>query len=338
MKFNKILNNCINTIGIILMLLVLILNLLYITDVSHNLDELININKMKFVDILIVIFIAIEIYEISKIISKNKLNKNIKLTVLYAVLILYAILQLVWINYRNIFPVTDQGRVYATALNMYKGDYYQLFGYQYLELYPQQLTLAYIWSIIFHITQSPNFYIIQVLNVVSNILSLVMIFQITKILGKKYNVNGIYSIVIFLCFLVVPILSTFVYGDELGLALALTSVYYIMQYTNDKKKYKAIVSAIFMALSCIARLNSIIFLIAVIIYLILDLLKEKYSIKELIYKALIILTFIAITIIPMNVIKSDQQDKCKLDKERTFPTVGFLYMGMYDGQRAPRLV
>lgn len=199
--------------------------------------------------------------------------------------------------------------------------------------YPQQLTTAFLFRIIFIITRSTSYHIIQYINAFANCISMAIIYAITKLLGKKYNVNTNYSIIIYICFLVLPFLSTFFYGDIISLTLSLASIYFIMKYAQNKESKLWISAAFLMSLSCMFRMNNLIWLIAMVIYLILDLLKNKYDSKEILKHVLIIFAVILIVVMPGEILKLSLMNKYDIDKETSFPAIGFIYLGMIDGER-----
>src|SRR5699024_1393106 len=61
-----------------------------------------------------------------------------------------------------------------------------------------------------------------------------------NMISKSHKINKVRLMVLFLTFLSLPMLSTFVYGDIPSLAFSLLSVYYMMKfvdYLNNKDRY-----------------------------------------------------------------------------------------------------
>lgn len=333
MNLYNIPKNIIYTIGVILVAIVLVLNILYISKISNDLDEVIEISRFRALNIFISLFIAVAIYALSKLLGRLKIKKEDKIKYFCLIIAFYIFIQIMWINYVKVYPVADQRYVYDTAVSMYNGTNIEEFGHKYLELYPQQLTLASLWNVIFKVLHTTDYRVLQYINSIANAVTLVMIYLITKILSKKYDTNSKYPIIIYLCFLTIPALSTFVYGDEIGLALSMVAIYFVMKYTNNDKKYLCIISAIFMSFSYMVRMNNLIVFIAILIYLGLDLLKKKCHKKELLYKVLLIFGFIIIWVFPNQIIRSVLMNKYELNKNNSFPTMGFIYLGILDGER-----
>ena len=139
----------------------------------------------------------------------------------------------------------------------------------YFAQYPHQLNLVFLWDLLFNIIRIISTVIIKLLNAFANTLSLFAIYLITDYLGKKEKKsNNPLAIILFCGLVVIPMLSNFVYGDEVGITLALFSVYFIMKYSLEEKRKYLIYSAILMSLGCMVRMNNLIVVIAILIYLI----------------------------------------------------------------------
>ena len=80
-----------------------------------------------------------------------------------------------------------------------------------------------------------------------------------------------------LTFFTLPIISNFIYGDVPSLALCLFAVYFTMKYTKTEKIRYIVFTTILTMIAYMMRMNSLIFIIATVIYLILNIFK---NIKE----------------------------------------------------------
>ena len=133
-------------------------------------------------------------------------------------------------------------------------------------------------------------------------------------------------------FISLAMFSTFVYGDIPSITCCVYAVYFIMKYTETRKIQYAILSSLLTAIAIIVRTNSYVFLIAIVIYLLLDLLALE---KKSILKSLIVFVcVIAFSILPSAIIKNSIQNKLNIDKERSLPTLAYLYMGMSESYKA----
>ena len=99
-------------------------------------------------------------------------------------------------------------------------------------------------------------------------------------------------------------LSTFIYGDLSSITFALFSIYFIMKYTREKNPKYAIFSAGSMCISYMLRMNMLIFIIAISIYLFFDIISEKQDTKQILKKFGIMFMFLLIVVGPANIIKN----------------------------------
>ena len=318
-------------------LLVLGLNIVYVSRIEDTTAEVVNTNLYGAFNALITLFLIIGILAVSKKIEEIKLSKKLKVAILIIFIIVYSVAQVYWINIRNATPAWDQGSVYSIAVKMYENKWEELKNSQYLELCPQQITIAATFSAIFKMFSSTSVKIIQYANVIANVLTILATLLISKNLNKQYRVNISRVLILIGTFFTLPLLSTFVYGDLISIPMCLFAIYYIMEYEMKKKKRSLIISAIFMAIGYTVRMNNLIFIIALVIYLILNVIKEdddRKNIKLILQKIAILAIFIVIAIIPATLIRSSIQYKLELDKDKKIPTLGYLYIGMEESYRA----
>lgn len=355
MKLEKILKRIIMIVAIVLLGVVFVLNIFLISSISNDNREVIWTRAYSVLGLFMSGLIAIGIYilcnrnySFSIRISKNNdkivnlSDKQIKTFIATIMIIAYFVGQVIWINYRNSYPVYDQQRTYNAAKSIYENNDNYILKNQYFELYPQQLTTAKIWSVLFSIFGSSSQKNLQYVNVFANCLSLIAIYLITTEFSKRYKVNKFTPLIIYMTFLTVPMLSTFVYGDEPSMAMSLFSVYFIMKYGRTNKCRYSIISAILMAISYALRMNNLIWMLAIIIYLVLNLFKKEDSLSnnkgsriiDIIWKLAILVMFTFISILPATIIKSSMQEKYELNPQNRFPVLGFLCIGMENGQRS----
>ena len=334
MRTYKIIRNIIIVISVVCLIITLLLNVFFTTSIQNDISETTKISRNSFLDILVVAFFVIIIYITCQFLKKLNIKNRIwRICIMSFIIIVYAGLQICWISMKNIAPVEDQKHVYDAATQMFNGETKGLLKSQYLETNPQQLTTSFLWSIFFHICNSSNYMNIQYLNIIANILTLIMVYLITIEISKKIETNKYLSIICFLCFIPLMALSTFVYGDLWSIALSLSSIYLIIKFSNEHKMKYLIISIFTMSLGYMFRMNSIIFAIAICIYIVLKALKIDTSIKEKIIKIIIGIVFLIATVIPGTVLKMYLINKYELNASKAFPVTGYLYMGMSTSYR-----
>ena len=271
-------------VGLLLVTLVFIINIIYTS--TMRVDEVITVKTNTLLFLLDAIILAIVIIYLCKELKakSNKIRK--KYLIFGLVIFLYVTMQIVVINYKSSKPVADQYTTYELAIAM-KNDNVKEFinnnyTYEdavedriYIERYQQQIPLAFIWSIIFRIFNSTDYKIIESLNVLGNTATLISIYLICKELSKKYNVNKYLGITLIAMFWSIPVLCTFIYGDFSSLGLAMLGTYFVMRYCNERKLRYIIYFITCISLAYILRMNTLIFFLAILIYLFLDLIKKK---------------------------------------------------------------
>ena len=332
---NQLIKKVTLMIGGILCLIVFILNIFSVTTIVNNLSEKVTTRICNPLEIIVTTIIIFTIIITVKTIMKKPRDKKTKIIIIVSVLILYVILQILWIHLRQAIPIFDQQNVYEAAVKIHGNKIEALKNSQYLELYPQQLTLATIYVGIFKIVNSTNLITLQYLNVIANTMTIIGLLLITKQIGKEYKVSKVKTLTISLLFIALPLLSTFIYGDLLSLPMSIFSIYFIIKYSEKNKNRYAILSAIFMAMAYMLRMNNLIYIIALVIYILLDILKmQSKNIKNIIQKGIILILFIVISILPAKLIKTYWQNKLEIDNTKSFPTIGFICIGMEGGDRA----
>lgn len=333
---NKQAKNIVKLLGMLFCFTIFILNIVYVSKIGDSVEEIVTTKVYGIFNILITGFLVIGILVVSQKIKEINISKELKIAVYVIFIIIYSIIQIYWVNIRQATPAGDQGEVYSSAVKMYENKWDELKNSKYLEMCPQQITISVIFCAIFKMFSSTSVKILQYTNVISNALTILAIMLISDNIDKRYKVNKSRALILIGTFFTLPLLSTFVYGDLMSIPMCLFAIYFLMLYGMKKKKRYCIISAIFMAIGYALRMNNLIFIIALVIYLILNIKKEddKRNIKIIIQKIGILVIFIAIAIMPATILRSTLQSKLNLDKDKQIPTVGYLYIGMQESSRA----
>lgn len=331
-KISKFLKYFILIIGIIILAFLFISNIFFYTDISNDLLELADIKFNNPIYIIVIIIVGFLLYKLLDIIDKKLSSRNKKI-LFFVVLFLFILIQILWIIYRNLYPYGDQLSVYDIAKYIYHGNTSKLINNRYLQFCPQQINISIIWSVIFKIFHSTDIRIMQYINVIANVVSLITLLKISDELNTKYNINKTRLVFFFVTFIPILLLSTFAYGDLPGLALSLLAILFILKYNNSNKIYYLVISSVFMMFACLIRINYIIFFIAILIYLVLNLIKKYKNIKDLLIKVLLIIVYSIIAVLPNQILKTSFQNKYKLNNNYSLPTSAYLYVAMTESDR-----
>ena len=336
-------------LGILFLVIIIVLNIVFTADLDTSEHITIHFNSIHYV--LGVIVIGGLIYFITKIIdkylyhsTKEKSKKEIRTLLFMNALAIYAASSILWSILINPRVIGDSVHVCNLAQTFYRGDteeflpnmtYIGIPLIQYIQAYPQQISLAFVYHLFFHIIRFDIMEVLRIINIMANVGIVIAIYKISQQLSKKYETNKVLPLLLILTFLSLPMLSTFIYGDIPSLALCLFSIYFIMRYTETKKNRYFLFSSIFSMFAYMMRMNSLIFIIATVIYLLFNLEKEfKQKLwKKTTCRLLVIILYIVIAILPATLVKNYYFKKYELDKNKTYPSVSFLLMGMEESPR-----
>ena len=296
------------SIGILAFLLVL--NLIFVANIGES--EKVSIKANSIFYIIFLILFAIGIFYLTELIDKKFSNKEEKIKKRFMIIssIIYFLLCVLLIIFLRPPIVGDQIHACNLAETFYTGDnekylpnitYAGVSLFEYMQGYYQQITLAFMFSLVFRIIHFDEISLLRILNIVFNLVIVIYIYKISKqITGKDDNKSNIFRpMLIIYTFFSLFLLNTFIYGDIPSLALSLIAIYQIMKYRKDYEIKHIIFAGILMSFSYMFRMNSAIFVIAISIYLLLNLfygIKEKtiITLKDFSIKFLLIILFIAI--------------------------------------------
>ncbi len=334
---NKILKRIISTIGLIFVTFIFILNIIYTATMAKN--EVVTIKGNSFIFIVSSLILVALVYVLCKELNSKTTEFRKKYLIFGLVIFMYFIEQMVIIHYCSVKPNSDQETAYNLAIAIkeknvqdfldnsytYEG---AIVNRTYIERYSQQIPLAFVWSILLRIFNNNSYIIIEYFNAFCNLITVVSIFLICKELSKKYKVNKYLAMSLILLFLSIPLLVTFIYGDVSGMGLAMLGTYFIIKYGSEKNIKYLIYSIISMAISYMLRMNFLIFILAILIYLFLDLIDKKENAKGILMKILAIFSFAVLTLAPATIVKNYYLKENNLDSKKSFPMTGYFYMGM----------
>lgn len=332
MKFIK---KVILIIGLALCAYITIINLIYTATVSDSWKEQVTFSHLGIINYIVIGFIIMGIVLFTNFIKEKispKLDDKKRKIIYLIIFLIYIAISVIWVFLRNSYPIADSLRVYEASSQMYEGRTIE--NLKYFELYPQNLVLAYMFSKIFKILHTSNVLIIKFVNIVANCFTIVALYKILNLLGEKYKTNKCLLGVIAFTYVPLILLTNFTYGDMISMSFTMFSIYFSMKYVKDNNFYNLIISAFLMMISIILRMNNLIFVIAITIYLILNIKFDKNLLKQNLIKIFLIILFVSISIFPFNILRQILSNRYSLDKENSFPITGFLAMGMEEGERA----
>lgn len=321
-------------IAIIILAMVVILNIRYEVTISRY-EEHTEIQNFGIGKLSISIGIGILVIFLIQKINQVKIHKNIKRIVLIVTMIGYIIFQVLWIKSCLLTSAgADAEIIYGTAKRLFNNMEIKGVSQTYLAYYKQNIGLVMIFKSIMNIFQMDNLSLLRYGNIIANITMVIGLYWIYYMVVPKENKkNNLLFYMLTLGVLPISLLVTWAYGDLIGLSLSIWSVAFMMKYNQNKKIPYFIASSISMAFAIMARNNSLIFIIAIVMYLLFSIGEEKER-KAKLMKGLCILLFIAISMIPNQLLMNWFSNKYELNDKKEKSTITYLYMGMSEGKMA----
>ncbi|MCR5848479.1 MAG: hypothetical protein K6G75_10235 [Lachnospiraceae bacterium] len=253
----------------------------------------------------------------------------------FTVLTVHVLLGFVLVLFARSAPGGDAAAVYNMAAQAAEGDMgFFTSGESYLSYYPQQIGLTVFLSVILReinaipYTLSPH-HAIKVLYVLMNAVSLTFGYLFVK---EAWENDKITAAFLYISFVNLPFImySSFIYGEIPSFCAMSVCMYFLLRY--EKRKGPAFINipvfVIMLSLSVFLRKNSLIFVIAVVISLILTFLKRKKA-EFLIVAAVALI--LALLILPATIKIFENKTERKLDSGVTM--YSYLAMGMQESER-----
>lgn len=186
---------------------------------------------------------------------------------------MYTIALAAVVFYLHLPPKADQKRVLEIAMNMIGGEYSEFEKGGYVNTYPNQVGLIYFCYVLFQIFPF-GYHALRLLNVVSISLSVLLINEIGNLLfEQKQEKKYIYGIVTML-FLPLAGYVTFLYGNNIGLALSLGGIWAVCKFLKKQQWRYVALAVVFLACSVVVKENYLISVIGVLIVLLYYFLKN----------------------------------------------------------------
>lgn len=326
-KFQKLINFFIKYGIIIISILITLIGFLSIfitASINASYDSLYEKTSYKYsIGILEIIF-SIAFVVLLAIFCKKILNKIHSEFIILPIIIAWLFIFIGWVDLMHLAPTADQAAVdeIATFLINNNNVAPYLVNGQYLSYYPFQLGIAYIFSIIYRIF-GQNYMNIQYINVLCSLLNMFLLFLISKEIFKEEKIQKILVLLVGIFGLYFMFFNVHVYGNIIGLTLALLSLLFTLIYLRTNKFYNIILAGLFISISIIAKSNYNIFLCGIIAVLILNIIK-KWNLKEIIVLPIIVVSILAVnTTYNLIILK-----KYNVKLPKGTPMLTYVYMGM----------
>ena len=273
-KLDRFLRRGLLALACIACVLITLLNLIYLAEVQYDGSERVFPNWGFPASLFLLVAAALLPAILSQLEDEpNKVNQRklfYILSALYTGFALYLIL--------NVEPLlrADAESVHTAAKQILAGDYCAFQKGSYLYRHPHQLGLALYDCLLALFSPNPLW------NMVVNFLLVLGINYTSFRISQELFQNRAISLLTMLCsfaFLPQLFFILFVYGTIPGLFCVNAAFYQALRFTREKKIKNLIALVLFCAGAVVLKSNYAIGVIAIFIYLALQLLKEKVTLK-----------------------------------------------------------
>ncbi len=279
----------------------------------------------SFTGFLLPIIIVVALFFIFQR-DKEKLTTFLSVRIMLLVAFCLGILFLIL---GQMSPRADQRLCLAAAKAMHKGNFDIFRPRQYMQIYPQQVGLVFVYYLLgFIFWGGPHAGVIQVLNVIAYTLFIYGTYKLTKQLFKE---EMLARLSVLLCVLFLPLLfyTCFVYGTMIGLAASTFSFYFAMRYMETNANRYGIFCALLAGFSVQIKKNYLIVVVALLLMLILYSICKKH-LRTLIYVSLIVVCYLFFTIMPQYA----TEKITGISIGKGLPSIAWVTMGLQEGPRA----
>lgn len=221
---------------------------------------------LALISIIFVIFLIVK--------NKRRINNKVLLITFF---VISTIIGLFWIfnNDIELRELDDAYNVMRSAKSIYNGNYDVLGFHTYLSNYPNNfgiLTYDLIHLKLFG--EIGALYSIRIVNLIFVLIGYYFLFKITDLLFQDNLANTLLIILMFLSMQFV-FYAFFVYGNCISYSLAIVSVYLLLKYLKTNMYRFLFLSSVLIIGSISIKMNSIIVMIAEIIFIIINVLDRK---------------------------------------------------------------
>lgn len=217
------------------------------------------------------------------------------------ILIIAFMLRFIWVWLIKAHPVSDFKLMYDTGEAVAKGNFTGFHGHNYFARFPHDSISVLYFALLFKINKYPLF-LLKFLNCIYGTISIYLIYKIgIRIYDKKL---GIVTAILLTCFPPFILYTAEAMAENMAIPLFLYSVLLFIKFIQEDSYLILILSGIFLGIGDLFRPVGEVFVIAYIVYYLINLfLYKRNKLKSSIFKIIIlVMTFILPTILISNIL------------------------------------
>ena len=251
------------------------------------------------------------------------------------------ILGMIWIFSVSSVPAADSQNIYELASNAAKDNYTPLYnsmnfyqadffgGHSYFNFYPFQLGFVLFSEMIFRVFGYSSPMLIQIFNLVFLSSAYLALARITRLIFKKKSIEFIVILLLAAC--LQPIMMcTFVYGNVIGMSAGIWASLFLIKYFKTNRRLWLVPSGLALTFAVLIKYNSLIYLVAFVIMLIIHTIREKKW-QSIAFALAVCVTCIGVTPLIIKNYEARANTKIESGVSQTM----YLDMGMQESPMAP---
>lgn len=318
-NLNKKLYTCscriISYITIVLLGLLTLFSLISTTFVN-SFDEVFYISDKAVIHAVFIIAVPALLWFLH-----DRLHFRVTDRVLVITLIIVTVLTAVYITLADLPPRFDQRVVRSIAANLIVGINDDFSPGAYGAMYPNNHGIILYYYLLMKFAGYENYIVMQYANLAFMVLTEAALYFILKRLVPFYREASL-GLILFMPFWG---FSTFLYGNIPGFCLFLWGVYFSLRFIDDLKLSDVFFAGLFLAMGCRFKENMIIFMIALSIVILCEMIRTR-KIKLL----LIILSFFIFFMLGRYAMDKALGSIAGYRPEGGMPGTAFIAMGMHE--------
>lgn len=246
------------------------------------------------------------------------------------IIALHFIIGIFWVVSTQVQQDADQWYCADIASRQMFADYdfsdYMPGGYAFN--YPYQSGLILVMSVIFRLFGSMNYLAFQTCNVLALLLFDISIMKIAEYM-ESVSAKKVSSVLLIL-FWPLVFYTVFVYGNLMGLACGAVALCFEYRYFKKRRLRDIVISCVMIGLAVMMKTNYLIFLVAMLIFLVMDFV-VTFRKRTIFYAVLAIIFYVIGSAGPVALVSLQSG----LDIEPGVPKIAFVSMGLRESRLAP---
>lgn len=275
-KFNELAINVVRVFFGVFVLLYFVLCSFFSVHINNLIDKF-AVEYNFGINIYVIIILSILIFIFYFLIKNNFFNISEK-KLLFIFLLISLVIGSIWIfsNNQALSEGDDAQNCFNTAIYFINGEYSKLKHASYIAVHPNNIGLVLYDALnILVFGETGALYSIRLINLVVVMIGYYYLYKICDLMFEHNRLINCSMIFLMFGSMQFVFYSYFVYGNCLSYSLGMVSIYYLLNYFKDNKYRYLIMSIITILLSIFIKNNSLIILIAEIIYYAINIVNTK---------------------------------------------------------------